>query len=130
MINARFAEKLHCVDFRVSDFLVAPPYKQVKAADVNVQQRQEALVTIEMRKLYHLIDNHIANGLWVQKYSKLKMYKTSLFLCFNMRIIATYLSIYRYTLCELLINALVSESAAVHKHPLVFYHFVVNNLKK
>ena len=70
----RLAEKPHCVDFRVFDGQVALPEEQVEAAAVENQQQQEALVGTEMRKLNHFINKPFANGFFLLKYSKLKMY--------------------------------------------------------
>ena len=70
----RLAEKPHCVDFRVFDGQIAPPEEQVEAAVAEEQQKQEALVGIEMRKLKHFINKPFANGFCVLEYSKLKMY--------------------------------------------------------
>ena len=54
-IARRFAEKPHCVDFRVFDGQVAPPEKQIEAATAEEQQQQDALVRIKIRKLNHFI---------------------------------------------------------------------------
>ena len=53
------------MDFRVFDGHVAPPEKQVKPAVAEEQQRQEALMGIEMRKLNHIINKPFANGFCV-----------------------------------------------------------------
>ena len=74
----RLAEKPHCVDFRVFDGQVTPPEKQVEAAVALEQQRQEALVGIEIRKLNHFINKPFVNDFCVLEYSKLKMYVTYL----------------------------------------------------
>ena len=75
MVKSRkLAEKPHFVDFRVFDGQVALPEKQVVAAVAEEQQRQEALMGIEMRKLNHFINKPFANGFCVLEYSKLKMY--------------------------------------------------------
>ena len=58
------------------DGQVALPEKQVEAAVAEEQQRQEALVEIEMRKLNHFISKPFANFFCVLEYSKLKMYVT------------------------------------------------------
>ena len=72
------AEKPHCVNFRVFDGQVAPPEEQVEAAVAEEQQRQEALVGIEMRIFNHFISKPFANGFCVLEYSKIKMYVTFL----------------------------------------------------
>ena len=66
------------MDFCVFDGQVAPPEEQVEAAVAEKQQRQEALVLIEMRKLNHFINKPFANCFCVLEYSKLKMYVTYL----------------------------------------------------
>ena len=68
------------MDFRVFDGQITPPEEQVEAAVGEQQQRQEALVGIEMRKLNHFINKPFANGFCVLEYSKLKMYVTYLLL--------------------------------------------------
>ena len=73
-------QKNHTVDFRVFDGQITPPEEQVEAAVGEQQQRQEALVGIEMRKLNHFINKPFANGFCVLEYSKLKMYVTYLLL--------------------------------------------------
>ena len=70
----RFAEKPHCVDFRVFDGQVAQPEEQIEVAAAEEQQQREALVGIEMRKLNHFINKPFANNFCVHEYSKLKMY--------------------------------------------------------
>ena len=67
------------MDFRVFDGQVPPPEEQVEAAVADKQHQQEALEGIEMRKLNHFINKPFANGFCVVKYSKLKMYKISLY---------------------------------------------------
>ena len=74
----RLAEKLHCVDFRVFNGQVAPVEEQVKAAVAEEQQRLEALVEIEMRKLNYFITKPFSNGFCVPQYSKLNIYVTYL----------------------------------------------------
>ena len=62
---------------------MAPPEEQVKTADAEKQQQEEALVEIEMRKLNHFINKPFANGFCGLDYSKLKMYINCLFLICN-----------------------------------------------
>ena len=69
----RLAKKPHCVDFRVLDGQVAPHEEQVEAAVAEEQQRQEALMGIEMRILNNFINKPFANGFCVLENSKLKM---------------------------------------------------------
>ena len=54
--------------------------EQVKAAAVENQQQQEALVGIVMRRLNHLINKPFVNGFCVLEFSKLKIYKNCLLL--------------------------------------------------
>ena len=57
---------------------MTPPKEQVEAAVAEEQERQEALVGIEMRKLNHFINKPFASGFCFLEYSKLKMYVTYL----------------------------------------------------
>ena len=66
------------MDIRVFDSQVAPNKEQVEAAVAEEQQRQEALVGIEMRKLNRFINKPFTNGFCVLEYSKLIMYVTHL----------------------------------------------------
>ena len=74
----RLTEKPHCVNFRVFDGQVAPPKKQVEAANAEEQQQLDPLVGIEMRKLNHFINMPFANCFCVLEYSKLKICETYL----------------------------------------------------
>ena len=54
----KLAEKPHCVDFRVF-------YINLKTFPTEIEEHDQALVGIEMRKLYHFINKPFANGFCV-----------------------------------------------------------------
>ena len=87
-IARMFAEKPQCVDLRVFNGQMAPPEQKVESAVAEGQQRNEALVGIEMRRINHFINKLFVNGFCVLEYSKLKRYVTYL-PCFDMNNIKT-----------------------------------------
>ena len=74
----KLAKKPHCVAFRVFD-------GNVKQHHIEMEEQEEALVGIEMRKLNHFINNPFANGFCVLEWSKLIMYAT--ILCITIKLI-------------------------------------------